>query len=106
MGADVRPGDLTLFRVECLAAIAHLDAEQEVVNGLEVLETVANRLDVESRHGRIYPNLEWLIERELVEKQKVNGRTNAYSLTSLGTQALRFFGEWYSEALPTALRRA
>jgi DNA-binding PadR family transcriptional regulator len=39
-------------------------------------------------HGRLYPNLDDLVEMGLVEKSELDKRTNQYALTDEGYQAL------------------
>ena len=44
--------------------------------------------DDEVNHGRLYPNLDDLVEMGLVEKSELDKRTNQYALTDEGYQAL------------------
>ena len=39
-------------------------------------------------HGRLYPNLETIVEAGLVEKGEKNDRTNLYTITDEGKAAL------------------
>ena len=39
-------------------------------------------------HGRLYPNLETIVEAGLVEKGEKNDRTNLYTITDDGKDAL------------------
>lgn len=43
----------------------------------------------EVNHGRLYPNLDTLVERGLVTKGTLDERTNEYDLTERGTQFVR-----------------
>jgi len=42
----------------------------------------------EINHGRLYPNLDTLVEKGLVEKSEADKRTNQYQLTEAGVQVL------------------
>jgi len=45
-------------------------------------------------HGRLYPNLDSLVEYGLVEKGPIDKRTNAYVLTTAGAQAIERRQRW------------
>ena len=63
-------------------------------NGLEIKEELESYYVNEINHGRLYPNLDTLVEDELLEKSKADERTNTYTLTEKGEQALRERHEW------------
>ena len=48
-------------------------------------------------HGRLYPNLDTLVEAGLVEKKEVDRRTNGYTLTSKGETQLERFRAFVGE---------
>ncbi len=48
----------------------------------------------EITHGRLYPNLDTLVNKGLVEKGEHDRRTNYYQLTDLGSEALRSRRDW------------
>ena len=48
----------------------------------------------EITHGRLYPNLDTLVEREYIEKGESDRRTNFYELTEKGMAGLRDRREW------------
>ena len=45
-------------------------------------------------HGQLYPNLDDLVDAGLVDKAKLDGRTNGYSLTEAGRRALTKRQTW------------
>ncbi|WP_338730061.1 helix-turn-helix transcriptional regulator [Haladaptatus sp. DJG-WS-42] len=45
-------------------------------------------------HGRLYPNLDTLVELELVEKGAIDRRTNYYELSETGRNALVEYADW------------
>jgi len=50
----------------------------------------------EIHHGRLYPNLDTLVEKGLVEKGEKDRRTNVYTLTRRGRR------EWEHQYVETA----
>ena len=82
--------DLTGFQRDILYIIAGL----EMPHGLAIRGRVAEYYNTEIQHGRLYPNLDTLVDKGLVEKEQEDGRTNAYSLTGRGRRELRARREW------------
>jgi len=48
----------------------------------------------EINHGQLYPNLDTLTDKGLVEKVEVDRRTNGYKLSVRGKQALENYAEF------------
>lgn len=48
----------------------------------------------EANHGRLYPNLDEIVDAGLVEKGEIDGRTNTYSITDEGRELLAGRLEW------------
>lgn len=82
--------ELTGFKRDLLTVIAGLDDP----NGLEVKAALEDYYEGEINHGRLYPNLDDLVEEGLVEKSKRDERTNVYTLTESGRQLLDDRREW------------
>lgn len=82
--------DLTGFQRDLLYAIAGLESP----SGLRIKDDLDEYYGSEVHHGRLYPNLDELVEEGLVEKERVDDRTNAYSLTRRGENELRARREW------------
>jgi DNA-binding PadR family transcriptional regulator len=76
--------ELTGLQRDLLYAVAGLDSP----HGLAVKEAIDPYVEGEIEHGRLYPNLDRLVERGLVEKGSRDERTNAYRLTDAGREAL------------------
>ncbi|MFB6199187.1 MAG: helix-turn-helix transcriptional regulator, partial [Halobacteriaceae archaeon] len=53
----------------------------------------------EINHGRLYPNLDALVDKGLVSKGEIDKRTNSYSITSRGKQEIESRREWEAERL-------
>ncbi|MGQ4557323.1 helix-turn-helix transcriptional regulator [Halobellus sp. GM3] len=82
--------DLTGFQRDLLTVIAGL----EDPHGLAVKDELENYYEKEVHHGRLYPNLDTLVEKGLVEKGKVDRRTNSYKLTRRGGREITARKEW------------
>lgn len=77
--------DLTGFQRDLLFTIYQLDGSF----GLDIKSQIESKYDVEINHGRLYPNLDQLIEDGLVEKGTIDERTNSYEITDKGVESLR-----------------
>ena len=82
--------DLTGFQRDLLYVIAG----QEEPHGLAIKEEIENYYEKEVHHGRLYPNLDTLVEKGLVDKSEKDRRTNAYRLTSRGKREIEDRQRW------------
>ena len=82
--------DLTGFQRDLLYVIAGLDEP----HGLAIKDELEDYYQKEIHHGRLYPNLDTLVEKGLVEKSQKDRRTNAYEMTRRGTREIEARGEW------------
>ncbi|UTF56015.1 PadR family transcriptional regulator [Natronosalvus rutilus] len=81
--------DLTAFQQNCVLVIASSERQHgDIPHGLAVKEALEQIYGKEVNHGRLYPNLDALVDRGLVEKTERDKRTNAYSLTQKGAEAI------------------
>lgn len=90
--------NLTAFQRDLLYAIAGLDDP----HGLAIKDELEGYYETEIHHGRLYPNLDTLVERDLVNKGEIDDRTNMYSLTDKGRSKIEARREWeqgYLESL-------
>ena len=87
--------DLTGFQRDLLYVIAGLDGPK----GLAIKEQLDEYYGTEINHGRLYPNLDALVEKGLVEKGRIDDRTNAYTLTQRGERELEARREWEDEVV-------
>lgn len=73
--------------------------------GLAVKRELESYYDTEINHGRLYPNLDHLVEADYVQKNQLDERTNEYKLTQKGRQELLEDIEWelqkYAEQDPS-----
>ena len=91
--------DLTGFQRDLLYVIAGLDGPK----GLAIKDRLDDYYGTEINHGRLYPNLDALVEKGLVEKGRIDDRTNAYNLTQRGERELRARREWEDEMVEDLL---
>ena len=87
--------ELTGFQRDLLYCIA---GTQEPY-GLGIKAELEAYGDTEVNHGRLYPNLDTLIDKGYVTKSKLDDRTNRYELTDAGRSVLAERREWEAEQL-------
>ncbi|MFB6164733.1 MAG: PadR family transcriptional regulator [Haloarculaceae archaeon] len=82
--------DLTGFQRDLLYLVAGL----EEPHGLAIKDEMETYYEDEVHHGRLYPNLDELVEKGLVEKGSKDRRTNVYSTTARGKRELEARRDW------------
>ena len=85
--------DLTGFQRDILYVLGGLESPK----GLAIKDELDSYYSTDINHGRLYPNLDALVEKGLIEKGRIDDRTNSYSLTSRGHRELEARREWESE---------
>ena len=85
--------DLTGFQRDLLYVIAGLDEPK----GLEIKDELENYYEKEIHHGRLYPNLDTLVDKGLVEKGQRDRRTNYYVVTRRGNREIEDRREWENQ---------
>lgn len=88
--------DLTGFQRDLLFIVAGLEGP----NGLTVKDELEQYYGEEVRHGRLYPNLDTLVEMGLVEKGQKDRRTNEYTLLPPGRRELQDRLDWQAKYCP------
>ncbi|GAB3036272.1 PadR family transcriptional regulator [Natronobiforma cellulositropha] len=66
-------------------------------NGQEIKQELETSQSREILHGRLYANLDTLVDEGLVSKGELDGRTNRYSITERGKEAIAARYDWQSE---------
>ena len=89
--------DLTGFQRDLLYVIAGADQP----SGQDVKEEIETYYSTEINHGRLYPNLDTLVNKELVEKGQLDRRTNYYEITDAGHQSIEERREWERQYVDT-----
>jgi len=87
--------DLTGFQRDLLYVLAGLDSP----HGLAVKDELETYYGGEINHGRLYPNLDTLVEKGLVQKGKRDERTNTYELTRRGRMEIEDRRAWEEQYL-------
>ena len=87
--------ELTGFQRDLLYVIASLDG----AHGLGIKNEIETVYEMEVNHGRLYPNLDTLVTKGLVEKGRIDDRTNSYDITEQGEQLIASRREWEDELL-------
>lgn len=94
--------DLTGFQRDVMYVIAGLKSPK----GLSIKAELDDYYGTEINHGRLYPNLDTLVEKGLVEKSKKDDRTNEYTLTTRGERELEARREWEQEFVDVEAAKA
>ncbi|MUV57123.1 DNA-binding transcriptional regulator, PadR family [Halogeometricum rufum] len=81
--------ELTGFQRDLLYVIAGSDRP----SGQEIKERIGKDVG-EVNHGRLYPNLDALVEEGLVDKGQQDRRTNYYTISEEGQRAIHERREW------------
>jgi len=81
--------DLTGFQRDLLFVIASLSRP----SGQDIKDALADDVG-EVNHGRLYPNLDTLVERGHVTKGTIDRRTNCYELSDSGAQLIVEHVDW------------
>lgn len=87
--------DLTGFQRDILYITAGLDEP----HGLAIKEELEEYYEKEIQHGRLYPNLDTLVDKGLLEKGEIDKRTNSYTVTQRGEREIEARGNWESQYL-------
>ena len=81
--------ELTGFQRDLLYVIAGSDRP----SGQQIKESISEDVG-EVNHGRLYPNLDTLVERGFVDKGQHDRRTNFYQLSEEGKEAIVERRKW------------
>jgi DNA-binding PadR family transcriptional regulator len=87
--------DLTAFQRDVLYVLSGLDEPY----GLAIKSELEDYYEGDINHGRLYPNLDDLVDRGFVEKGQIDRRTNSYELTEQGRKAIEARREWEQQYL-------
>lgn len=87
--------DLSGFQRDLLYTVPVL----EKPSGRVIKEEAERLFDRQVSHGLLYPNLNELVESELLAKGHLDMRTNYYELTPLGRELAERRSRWQCERL-------
>ena len=89
--------DPTAFQRDLLYVIAGNDG----FCGLAIKDEFGNYYDKEIYRGRLYPNLDTLVETGLVEKGQQGRRSNSYKATDRGQREIEARSSWKQQYIAT-----
>jgi DNA-binding PadR family transcriptional regulator len=90
----VADADLTKFQLRILAILA---GEEQY--GLAIKEELEDYYGQDVNHGRLYPNIDELVEKGYVEKFEIDKRTNGHRLTDAGREVVCDDVDWLADQL-------
>lgn len=85
--------DLTAFQRDLLYVTTGLDDP----HGLAIRDELEEYYEKEIHHGRLYPNLDTLVEKGLVEKDDLNAQSNVYTVTQRGQREIEARADWMAQ---------
>ena len=85
--------DLSGFQRDLLYTVNGLDEP----HGLALKDELEDYYEKEVHHGRLYPNLDALVEKGMVKKNVKDRRTNIYSITRRGEREIKVRRNWEQE---------
>lgn len=83
--------DLTGFQRDLLRFIDSFNGKPK---GTRLKKLLEQYYDQEINHGRLYPNLDDLENKGLIQKGEKDDRTNEYSMTTRGERVINERDEW------------
>lgn len=85
--------ELTGFQRDLLYAIAGFDRP----SGQQVKSELQGYTGREITHGQLYPNLDTLVESDLVTKGQIDRRTNFYAISADGRESIMRRRDWEND---------
>jgi len=70
--------------------------------GVDIAEELEGYYDREIHHGRLYPNLDTLVGKGLIDQGERDRRTNYHTLSRRGRRELESRREWEREQVDDA----
>ena len=92
--------DLTGFQRDILYVTAGLNDDAGPPHGLAIQDELEQSYSGEINHGRLYPSLNTLADMGLLEKGKIDDRTNSYAPTQRGYREIEARREWEQQYVP------
>jgi len=84
--------DLTAFQRDILQVLSNEDGQEAY--GLAIKSRLEGLYGGNVNHGRLYPNLDTLVEEDLIAKSELDKRTNNYALTDEAAELLAERRAW------------
>lgn len=77
--------------------LMYMILDNEKPSGQEIRRTMEEYYEDNVNHGRLYPNLDAIVEAGLVEKGTQDQRTNFYVLTDEGRNVIQERHQWMKD---------
>ena len=81
--------ELTGFQRDLLKTALRLAHENRHVSGQDIIREIERNREAKISYGRLYPNLDSLVEAGLLSKGSADQRTNDYQPTQLARESAR-----------------
>lgn len=92
--------DLTAFQRDILYVVSGMGSPK----GLAIKRKLGSDYQKEINHGRLYPNLDELVEKGLLNKGSKDRRTNEYNITARGQREIKARRKWEDDVIdPTVV---
>jgi DNA-binding PadR family transcriptional regulator len=82
--------------------ILYIIEGKEGPHGLAIKSALEEYYQTDVNHGRLYPNLDQLVEKGLVSKEEYDKRTNMYNLTEQGKELIASRRKWEDQQVTLA----
>lgn len=92
--------DLTSFQRDLLYVIAGMDKP----HGLAIKEEMEAHYEEDIYHGHLYPNLDKLYRKGLINKGSIDKRTNYYDINKRGKRELEARRQWENKQTKISTR--
>ncbi|WP_008526622.1 PadR family transcriptional regulator [Halorhabdus tiamatea] len=92
---QVQFSDLSGFQRDILSSIARHGPS----NGLDIQGHLRRLYSEDINPPRVYDNLEKLKDKGLIDKSKLDGRSNTYAVTDEGREIMRAYAKWVVQSL-------
>jgi PadR family transcriptional regulator PadR len=89
--------DLTGFQRDLLYVAEKASDQEWDAHGLAIKKELQTYYETEVHHGRLYPNLDTLVRKGLLEKGTIDKRTNSYAITDRGQRELAARRDWEAQ---------
>lgn len=92
---------LTSFQRDLLCVIRWLGNEEEKVSGLQIKNVLESKdhYAKDIHNGRLYPNLDTLVGKGLVEEGEGGHRSSKYYLTKRGEKEIKLYSEFVQSSV-------
>jgi len=90
---------LSSFQIHMLFVISG----NEKPHGLAIKSALNDVIEDEVNHGRLYPNLDELVDDGYIEKGDIDRRTHYYETTEYGERKLDEYIDWLHEIRTTTV---